>query len=141
MRMLMVTTLVMLTVLLIALCDISAQPIQGTIGSSPQWGSGWIDFSTPVDFKKGDHLRITVGGTATKILLRFVPKGCDPNTPCGIDGGVREVPANRILDVKLESEHPQVTQISVHGKSRAWDFYLGGDNGPATLVAVDRVRP
>lgn len=132
--------LVVISMMLLYVCDISAEQLQGTSGSSERWGSGWFDLKAITDFKKGDKLKVVVGGTAKKILLRFLPMGYDPNDPIGIDGGPRQVPSNRVLEVVLESDHKKIVQISVHGGPNPWgQFPLGQDNGPATIVSVERV--
>jgi hypothetical protein len=140
MRILLAKSLIVLTFLLLCVRAISAEHLEGRIGMSKDWGSGWIDLRATADFQRGDRLKIVVGGTAKKILLRFLPKGIDPNTPSGIDGGPRQVPSSRVIDVVLESDHRQVVQISVHGGPNPWNLIpLGEDNGPATLVSVERV--
>jgi len=65
--------------------------LEGDIGSLAKWGSAWIDLATPRDFKKGERLRLTLGGSgdpkkkpAEKVLVRLLRKGDDPNLPVGI---------------------------------------------------------
>ena len=45
--------------------------VSGVVGSSNRWGSGWIDLDVTMDFKTGDRLRLTIGGTANKIKVRL----------------------------------------------------------------------
>lgn len=112
--------------------------LSGDIGSSRNWGSGWLDLWQTMDFKKGDTLRLTVGGTASQIVVRLLSAGTDPNTPSGIDGGIISVPDNRVVDMVLSEDHENVVQISVHGGSNVWGLFpLGGGNGPASLVEVE----
>jgi len=115
--------------------------LRGTFGASDHWGSGWLDLKSSKDFKKGDTLRIKVGGTAKKILVRLLARGEDPNLPVGILGAAREVPGNRTVEVKLDSDYKDIVQISVHGGPNPWgQFPLGGGNGPATIESVELVR-
>lgn len=120
----------------------SLQSLQGSIGSSTRWGSGWIDLDVVTSFKRGEKLQIRVGGTAHSILVRFLPEGSNPNDPVGIDGGIIKVPENRIVQVTLEEDHDNIEQISVHGGPNPWDLYpMGDDNGPATIQKVQRIAP
>jgi len=120
--------------------DVSAEQLQGTPGNSEYWGSGWFDLQAPINFEKGERLRIVVGGTATKVLVRFLSKGADPNGSSGIDGGPRQVPADRVLEVTIDTAYKNITQISVHGGPNPWGrFPLGQDNGPATINSIDRI--
>lgn len=117
----------------------SGQSLLGQTGASPSDGSGWISLTTPRDFHRDDRLRLTVGGTASRILVRLLPKGGDPGTPVGLLGGPVEVPENRIVEIVLEEDRKGVVQISVHGGSNPYGQYpLGADNGPATLVGAVR---
>ncbi len=126
--------------ILLSAFSVSAESIPGAIGSSTRWAVGWIDLDKITDFKKGDRLKITVGGTAKKILIRFLPKGADPNDPTGIDDGPRQVPDSRVLEVTLESDHTGIMQISAHGGQNPFGIYsLGEDNGLASLVNIERI--
>ena len=119
-----------------------SQSLQGRVGASTQWGSGWIDLDVVASFKQGEKLQITVGGTAHSILVRFLPEGGNPNDPVGIDGGIIKVPENRIVQVTLQEDHENVEQISVHGGPNPWDLYpMGDDNGPAIIHNVQRIAP
>lgn len=109
-------------------------------GVSPQWSSGWCDFSTPVAFKKGERLRLAVGGAATKVIVRLLPKGGDPNTTIGVIPTPFTVPQDRFLVVTVPSDAPTIIQISVHGGKSPWGQYpLGVGNGPATISGVERL--
>ncbi len=113
----------------------------GVTGSSQQWESGWLDLATPTEFVKGSRLRLKIGGTAAKIIVRLLPKGISSGSPQGIIGGVITVPKSRIVEVSLETDHRGIIQISVHGGPNPWGVYpLGGDNGPATLTGVELCR-
>ena len=132
-------------ILAVPLLAESAEPnpksIGGKSGSSSRWGSGWLDLEPVTDFAKGDRLRLTIGGTATKIFVRLLPKGESPGESIGIIGGVMTVPNNRIVEVTLAADRKQIIQISVHGGPNAWNRSLGGGNGPATLEAAELIRP
>lgn len=66
-------SLVMLTHLVLS-GAVGAETLAGAIGSSSQWGSGWLDLAPPVDFTKGERLKLLIGGTANKILVRLLPR-------------------------------------------------------------------
>ena len=118
----------------------ASEHIKGRIGSSTQWDSGWIDLDVVTSFKRGDKLRLRVGGSANSILLRFLEKGDSPDDATGFDGGVINVPEDRVVQVILEEDHDDVVQISVHGGPNPWNLYpMGGDNGPATILSVERI--
>ena len=127
-------------IMLIWAVNLSAEPLRGMVGNSARWGVGWLDLESFTDFRTGDQLRITVGGTAKKVLVRFLEKGVTPDSPDGIDGGPLLVPANRVLTVTLESNHYRVAQISIHGGPNPWGIFpLGEGNGPATVINIERV--
>ena len=115
-------------------------PLLGEIGSSPRWGSGWLDLTTPTDFLNGDRIRITVGGSATKVLVRLLSKGQSPDTSAGRIGGTITVPEDRIIEVTLKYDRKEIIQVSVHGGPNPWNIPLGGGNGPATLEEAEVIR-
>lgn len=119
-----------------------SEPLIGRIGSSSLWGSGWIDLDMRTNFRRGDTVTLKIGGAAESIVVRFLSKGNDPNDPAGIDGGVVRVPENRVVQITLNEDHPDVIQISVHGGPNPWNLYpLGGGNGPATVLSAERIAP
>jgi hypothetical protein len=112
----------------------------GSIGISEQWGAGWIELR-PTDFRAGDILRLRVGGTAQRILVRLLARSQDPDSPVGILDDAISVPASRIVEVRLRRDYPGTVQISVHGRANPWGLYeLGASNGPANLLSVDLIR-
>lgn len=119
-----------------------AQSLAGPIDSSSRWGSGWMDLAPPVDFQKGEKLKVQVGGTAKKVLVRLLPASASADSEAGVLGGAMDVPETRMLEVPLAQPHKQIKQISVHGGPNPWGkFPLGGGNGSATIVSVERVKP
>jgi hypothetical protein len=127
---------------LISPSAVSAQSLSGNIGSSPQWGSGWLDLASPMNFAKGDRLKLTIGGTANKIIVRLLPAAADASASVGVVGGPITVPASRIVEIVLPEDRKQVIQISVHAGPNPWGEYpLGGGNGPATIKAAERLKP
>ncbi len=115
--------------------------LAGEIGSSPRWGSGWLDLATVTDFTAGDVLRLRIGGTASKVLVRLLPEGKFPDSSVGIVGSAVTVPENRIVEVVLDNDRKNILQISVHGGPNPWGMFpLGGGNGPATLESATLVR-
>ncbi len=116
------------------------QPLLGEIGASPRWGSGWLDLAVPTDFLKGDRIRLKIGGSASKILVRLLPRGRSPDTSTGLIGGTITVPEDRIVEVTLKYDRREIIQISVHGGPNPWNRPLGGGNGPATIEEAEVIR-
>jgi len=118
-----------------------AQTLRGATGSGTGtgWQASWIDLKPGASFKKGDILRIKVEGSAENLLVRLLPVTSQPSSSDGIEGGVRKVPANRMIDVKLERDHPNIKQISLHAGPEAWGRPLGPNNASVRLVSVERV--
>jgi hypothetical protein len=116
------------------------ETLSGAIGSSQQWGSGWLELSAHTDFRRGETLRLNLGGGARKVVVRLLNRSADPNSPDGVDGGVVDVPPGGVIELRLQRDHPAVRQISVHGGVSPWGLYgLGGGNGPARLLSVERL--
>jgi hypothetical protein len=113
--------------------DVQDGRLEGTIGESP-WGSGWLDLNSVKSFRKGDTLNIRIGGTAKKVLVRLLPINSNANLPNGIEGGVRDVPATKMITVVLAADRNDITQISVHGKDAFGN--ISGENGHATMISV-----
>lgn len=115
--------------------------LEGEIGLSKQWHSGWLDLDKPTNFYKGDSLVVIVGGTAEKIVLRLLSSGSDPNSPSGIVGRIHEVNNNGEVNVRLSKDHSNVTQVSVHGGENPWGVYpLGSGNGAAFIQSATLIR-
>ena len=138
-----VAVLLVLTMGVGSLCvyGASTETLKGTPGSAPQWGWGWLDLEKAKDFKKGDKLRLTIGGGAKNIFVRLLPDIRRADAPVGIVGNATPVPPNRVIEVSLTQDHPGVQQISVHGGPHPWGRDLGGGNGNATLEKVELIRP
>jgi hypothetical protein len=105
------------------------------------WQSSWLEFKSPLSFKKGEVLRLRIEGTAQNVVIRFLPVSSSPESRDGIEGSRRIVPSSRVLELRLENDHPNIRQISVHAGRTAWETELGGNNGPARLASVERVTP
>lgn len=119
-----------------------AQALTGLTGASSQWGSGWMLLRPPVDFQKGERLKIQLGGTAEKVLVRLLPKGASPDSDVGIVGDAISVPKSRVIEVTITEARKEIEQISVHGGPNPWGtFPLSPGNGPATIVSIERVKP
>ena len=119
----------------------SAEQLIGRIGSAsgPSWQSSWIDLTNAINFKQGEKLKITVRGSADKVIVRLLPSGAHPSSSVGIVGNVMEVLKDGILQIKLPEERRNIVQVSVHGGQKAWDINLGAKNGPVTLICVERL--
>lgn len=136
-----ISGLVLAGILTLATAE-AAELLSGDTGASSRWDSGWIDLDRPTNFKSGDKLRLTIGGTATKIKVRLLPKGRSSDTTAGMLPGTIAVPDARIVEMEIQGDRPQVVQISVHGGTNPWGkFPLGGDNGPATIESAEIIRP
>ncbi len=119
----------------------NAQALGGEPVADHRWGSGYMVLKPPVDFKAGDILRVKLGGTAKKVVLRLLPAGASPDGSTGVVGGALEVPPGGTIEVTLPEDRPQVGQISVHGGTNPWgEFPLGDGNGPATMISASVVR-
>lgn len=109
-------------------------------GASPQYGSGWCEFTNAVDLKKGERIRLAVGGAAQRVIVRLLPKGADPTTTVGVIPTVMTVPTTRFLEITLPYDAPLTIQISVHGGASPWNQYpLGPNNGAATISGMERL--
>jgi len=127
-------------IMLIWTVNLWAEQLRGIVGKSETWGVGWIDLESFTDFKKGDQIRIRIGGTAKKVLVRFLEKGDSPDSPVGIEGDSFQVPAYRVLTITLKTNYTKVKQISIHGGPNPWGMFpLGEDNGPATVISIERI--
>jgi hypothetical protein len=127
--------------LLIFAVSVSAEPLAGTTGDAAgdRWQSSWLDLKPPTSFKKGERLLIKVEGDAENVLVRLLPNASSPSSSDGIEGRTRKGPAGGgVLDVKLERDHPNVKQISVHAGREAWGTPLGGNNGNVKVVSIER---
>ncbi len=130
-----VRTTLVISIFLIFVPIANSEPLKGNIGISEHSDSSWLDLEKVRDFKKGDRLRLKVGGTSKKIIVRFLSKKTDPNTPSGVDGDIIDIPQDRIIEIVLEENHNEVVQISVHGGTNPWGlFFLGPGNGSATIL-------
>jgi hypothetical protein len=131
----MILTLVFVTL-------VAAEPLVGTTDSAAgdRWQASWLDLKPPLSFKKGERLLIKVEGSAENVLVRFLPSGSSPSSSDGIEGSTRKVPVAKTLDVKIERDHPNVKQISVHGGREAWGRPLGGNNGDVRIISIERAR-
>ena len=117
----------------------TATVLHGAVGRDPHWASGWIDLA-PTNFFKGDQLRLSVGGTAKKVVVRLLE---DPRRADSSEGviGVFPVGQDRIARVTIDADHKEIRQLSVHGGPNPWNQYdLGEGNGPATLSGVEVIR-
>ena len=118
----------------------TTEALHGSAGKDVRWNSGWIDFTQPINFSKGDQLRLSVGGAANKVVVRFLDDSRRADSPEGVIG-VFPVGADRIVRITLDADYRGIQQISVHGGPNPWNLYdLGGGNGAATLSAAQILR-
>jgi hypothetical protein len=118
---------------------VDAERLGGTLGASAQYGSGWIDLQQPMDFLKGDRLRIMVGGNASRVVIRLLPKDKARDSSEGLLGAPVEVPKTRVVEVVLREDRLQVVQISVHGGPNPWGHFPMPNNGSAAIQSVERI--
>ncbi len=116
-------------------------PIQGVTGSAagPNWQASWLDLKPPLAFRKGDRLTIKVIGRAENVLVQLLTVATDDDSPAGIEGGLRKVlsrSGERVVEVVLESDHPNVRRIAVHAGASAWNTSLGANNGDINIVGI-----
>jgi hypothetical protein len=132
-------TVLVISVLIFAI-SAYAELLPGTPGSAAGelWQSSWLNINPPTNFKKGETIKIKIGGNAENVLVRFLAKGSIPNSSKGIEGKVRKVSSNKTLELKLERNHPNVKQISVHAGKEAWGMPLGGNNGNVKIISIER---
>ena len=102
--------------------------------SGDDWQSSWLDLIPPMDFKKGDTLKIKVTGDAKKVLARLLPNASSTEASDGIVGEIRDVPSNKIINLTLEADYTNIKQISVHAGKQAFDYSLGENNGKIKTV-------
>ena len=122
--------------------SIAARLLSGKKKVSSKWASGWLLLDSPRDFKAGEKLRLSIGGTARNIKIRFLPKGRSSDSTAGMLKGVFAVPKSRIIEVEFSKDRSQITDISVHGGPNPWGEYpLGSNNGPATLDSAEIIQP
>lgn len=135
---------ILLSVIIMCVLSITGaaigQPLDCSYGASSQGGSGWCKLNAPMNLAEGLCMRLSIGGTADKILVRVLRDGEDPNTAVGLLGDPVSVPKDRKVIVKLGKRYSNVVQISVHGGRKPWNTPLGSQNGPATLDFVERIK-
>src|SRR5882672_11219933 len=129
-----------LVVMAVSAFSQTSEALHGSVGKDPMWNSGWIDFVQPASFFKGDQLRLSVGGTATKVVVRLLDDSRRADSPEGVVG-VFTVGPDRIVRITLDVDYKGIQQISVHGGPNPWKLYdLGGGNGAATLSSAQVIR-
>jgi hypothetical protein len=74
----------------------TAEVLSGKTVSSSRLGSGWLDLDRPRNFKRGDTLRLRIGGKA-KNKVRLLLKGQSRDSTSGILQGITAVPMNRMV--------------------------------------------
>lgn len=118
----------------------TTEALHGSAGKDAHWNSGWMDFTQPINLYKGDQLRLSVGGAASKVVVRFLD---DSRRADSVEGviGVFPVGPDRTIRITLDADYKGIQQISVHGGPNPWNLYdLGGGNGAATLSAAQILR-
>jgi hypothetical protein len=122
----------------IALCQIKTIDLSGTIGSSSEFKSGWMDLTPPFNFMRNDSIKIEVGGSARVVLIRLLNVRDSPDSQTGIVGKPCKVNNGEVY-LKLTRDYPAIKQISVHGGS-PWGNSLVVNNGNATVQHVTLYR-
>jgi hypothetical protein len=126
-------------VLAVTVYSQTGEVLHGSVGKDLHWGSGWIDLA-PTNFFKGDQLRLSVGGTARKIVVRLLEDPQRADSPEGVIG-IFPVGQDRVVIVPIDADRKGIRQLSVHGNPTPWNLYkLGEGNGPATLSGAQVIR-
>jgi hypothetical protein len=100
-----------------------------------------LDLRPMSDLHRGTRLRLQVGGSAQKVVIRLLSQGDSPDSPSGIVGSF-DIPGDRTVTVTLDTDYRNVVQISIHGGVKPWRMFpLGGGNGPAYVTQVERSCP
>jgi hypothetical protein len=143
MKIVIVRSLVIVFITFLSITSVWAAMLEGALGSASgnNWQSSWLDLKPPIDFSGGDTLKIRVNGDAENVLVRLLPASSSPSSSDGIEGNVRNVPSNGVLEVTLEHDRREVKQISVHAGREAWGIPLGGNNGTIKVISVERIGP
>src|SRR5262249_43203670 len=90
--------------------------LMGSTGVSPTYGSGWLEIA-PTDFSAKDRLVLTIGGSASAVLVRLLPKGFDPNNADVTIAEKALVKSDRTIEITLNDDFKNIIQVSVHGKA------------------------
>ena len=139
---------VFIALVLVPFFTCQATPIIGVYGESQEYDAGWLNPEVPQKFQRGDLLYLTIGGTAKYIVVQLLPEGETFGTPAGVLPGTTPrvnnafktyVPSNRIVRIRIDSQHRKIVQIVVHGGQHPFAFPLGKHNGPATLLNAERI--
>ena len=116
------------------------QELRGSIGTSPQWKSSWLDFEQPHIFRRGDTVRILLGGDASEVIVRFLSMSDDPNSPAGVVGNPIQVTTNGTsgeITLHLDNDYNAIKQISIHGGANPWGIYqMPPDNGSPVILHI-----
>jgi hypothetical protein len=104
------------------------------------WQSAYLNLVPRRDFRVGDRLKIRLLGSAKHVLVRFLPDGTPQDKNDGIEGGIRVVNSEKILEITLATDHFDISQISVHAGHFAWETDLGSNNGTVTLVSIEYIK-
>jgi hypothetical protein len=139
---------IVIALVLVPFFTCQATPINGVYGESQEYDAGWLNPEVPQNFQRGDLLYLTIGGTAKYIVVQLLPEGETFGTPAGVLPGTTPrvnnafktyVPSNRIVRIRIDSQHRKIVQIVVHGGQHPFAFPLGKHNGPATLLNAERI--
>ena len=139
---------IVIALVLVPFFTCQATPINGVYGESQEYDAGWLNPEVPQNFQRGDLLYLTIGGTAKYIVVQLLPEGETFGTPAGVLPGTTPrvnnafktyVPSNRIVRIRIDSQHRKIVQIVVHGGQHPFAFPVGKHNGPATLLNAERI--
>ena len=123
--------------------------VRGEADSDGRSEASWIDLDTRRNFKRGELLRLYLGGAITrkrkparKVLVRFLAKGDKASHEAIIlrpEG--YSVPGNGVVDIPLEKSYRSIRCISVHGGETPWGYPMGKGNGTRKLEKVEVLKP
>ncbi|MFZ0889550.1 MAG: hypothetical protein WA005_13935 [Candidatus Binataceae bacterium] len=127
--------------------DLDRQIVPYDINSS--YCHGWMELAKITDFKRGDQLKLWIGGTATRIWVQLLPVDHPDTEPYGMLGPFEvsrpadtaaNPDARGTLSLTLPEDFPNTRRISVHGAANPTGPCRSGDShGPATLLSAQLV--
>lgn len=117
-----------------------SEPILGIYESAngSGWAASWLALDQPQDFGREERLCLRLDGSAD-VVVRLLPKDREANQPVGIDGGIRTVADDGVLEVTLVTDHRDTIQISVHSGAGAWQWKFPQGNPDRILLSAERL--
>ncbi|MEI7933626.1 MAG: hypothetical protein WCH30_01020 [Chlorobiaceae bacterium] len=135
------------TLTLLGYVSCYALPLEGEIIKSIEgeadsfggklWHASYMNLTAPRNFMKGEQLKITLKGSAKWVYVRLLPEGANATSAKGIIDKRIHVPPKGVITVSLESNHPNIRQVSVHSGRQAFGKGISIFNDNADIVSID----